>query len=205
MPDPTPNLVALADQVKFLSGDLNRRFELLNSRIDELNDGITQLNSRIDTLSISRKVALPFKPALGGDWLEGATSPQIISSGPSGPVRRGGSMSVVLPNLCRIGVFRASVRISGTLLSGEGTLIISLIRQDINGNNDEIVVGLSSPLVPGIADPHGDPIPGTEFVDNDRFKYLISAVLVISGLGPPLDLQPGMAVLESFEIECIVA
>jgi len=95
MPDQTPDLVALADQVKFLSGDLNRRFELLNSRIDELGSGITQLNSRIDALSTSRKVPLPFKPALGGDWLDGTTSPRIISDGPPGNVRVGGSMTVV--------------------------------------------------------------------------------------------------------------
>lgn len=55
MPDPTPDLVALADQVKFLSGDLNRRFELLSNSLN-------QLSTRMDTLSTSRKVAFPFKP-----------------------------------------------------------------------------------------------------------------------------------------------
>jgi hypothetical protein len=117
-------------------------------------------------------------------------------------------MSVVPQNLSRIGAFRASARIAGAVPSGEGTLNIGLRRQDINGNNDEMVVRLSRPLAPGIANPQGDPIPGTEFVDNDRFKYFIEAVILLSGFffvigGPPV-LQPGEVVFESFEVECIV-
>jgi len=213
MPDPTPDLVALADQVKFLSGDLNRRFEILSGDVsscrEDLSSSVNQLNSRMDTLSTSRKIVFPFKPALGGDWLEGTTSPRIISDGPPGNVRVGGSMTVVPQNLSRIGVFRASARISGAVPSGGGTLNIRLMRQDINGNNAEVILNLSCPLVPGIADLQGDPTPGKEFVDNDRFKYSIGALILMSGfffvIGPPPVLEQGEVVFESFEIECIVA
>jgi hypothetical protein len=68
---------------------------------------------------------------------------------------------------------------------------------------------LSCPLVPGIADLQGDPTPGKEFVDNDRFEYSIGALILMSGfffvIGPPPVLEQGEVVFESFEIECIVA
>jgi hypothetical protein len=206
MPDPTPDLVALADQVKFLSGDLNRRFELLSNSIN-------QLSTRMDTLSTSRKVAFPFKPALGGDWVDGTTSPLVTLEN---NVEVAGFMdvSIVLPALSRIGVFRASVRTSDAVLSAEVTLNITLNREDIGGKPGDTVVALSFPLVPGIADQQGDPMAGTEFVNNDRFKYSVEAVLLITrpnGPGPPgvpppdITLQPGMVVLESFQFDCVVA
>jgi hypothetical protein len=210
MPDPTPDLVALADQVKFLSGDLSRRFEILSG---ELSKSVNQLNTRMDTLSTSRKVEFPFKPALGGDWLDGTTSPLLTLET---NVEAVGLMdvSVVLPNLSRIGVFRASVRTSDAVLSAEATLNITLNREDIGGKQGDTVVALSFPLVPGIADQQGDPIAGMEFVDNDRFKYSVEAVLLITrpnvpeppGVPPPdITLQPGMVVLESFQVDCVVA
>jgi hypothetical protein len=89
------------------------------------------------------------------------------------------------------------------------TLDISLQRTITDRDNTEMVVPLSCPLVPGIADPQGDPIHGKEFVDNDRFEYFISAVFSISGfffaIGPPAALPPGKVVFETFEIDCIVA
>ena len=200
MPDPTPDLVALAAQVKVLSGDLNRRFEILSG---DLSSSVNQLNSRMDALSTSRKVALPFKPALTGDWLEGTTSPLLHAGSVSGQVEAGGFMSFALPNLSRIGLFRASVRISDVALSCKGTLIISFGRALTTGDGGNIVQ-LSCPLVPGIADLQGDPNPGTEFVDNDRFKYSLEALILITG-PPDVQLQPGMVVLESLEVDCIVA
>jgi hypothetical protein len=114
MPDPTPDLVALADQIKFLSGDLNRRFELLSNSVNQLNSRMDAFSTRMDALSISRKVTLPFKPALGGGWVDGTTSP-LVTLGIN--VEVAGTMDVVLPNLSRIGVFRASVRISDPVLA----------------------------------------------------------------------------------------
>jgi hypothetical protein len=71
---------------------------------------------------------------------------------------------------------------------------------------------LSFPLATGIADPQGHPIAGTEFVDNDRFKYSVEAVFLITrppSIPGPLQLafkvHPGIVVIESFEVDCIVA
>jgi len=199
MTDQTPDLVALADQVKFLSGDLNRRFELLSNSVN-------QLNIRMDTLSTSRKVAFPpFKPALNGDWVDGTTSP-LTALLPNVEVAGFMDVPIVLPNLSRIGVFQASVRISDAVLSVEVTMLITLSR----GAGGDNVVALSFPLVPGVANPQGDPIGGKEFVDNDRFKYSVEAVLLITqppstpGTLGPDTLQPGMVVIDSFQIDCIV-
>ena len=219
MSDSTPDLVALAAQVKVLSGDLNRRFEILSG---DLSSSVNQLNSRMDALSTSRKVALPFKSALAGDWLEGTTSPRLISHGhipdSNGAVPvvtvAAGRMFVLLPNLSRIGAFRASARVSDALQAlaagVAAALDISLQRTVIDRDIPELVVPLICPFVPGIADLQGDPIPGKEFVDNDRFKYFVSAAFSMSGVkfsglgAPPMVVQQGKVVFESFEVDCIV-
>ena len=257
MPDPTPDLVALADQVKFLSGDLNRRFEILSSSVN-------QLNSRMDALSTTRKVVVPFKPALGGvppispnvqllegDWLGGTTSGFIQDDFKAQAVFLvRGKMFVGIPNLSRIAAFRASVRISDAQLRGFTILRIGLQRVDINGNDaepvaglawaaqmpdpetlnktpvtpvvfgseggtfEEVIVGLltlppdtpSLPFVPGVADLQAGPVLGKEFVDNDRFRYFVLAEFATSDQTTPPKLVPqGIVVLESFEVDCIVA
>lgn len=208
MPDPTPDVVALADQVKVLSGDLNRRFELLNSRIDKLSGGIEQLNSRIE-LNTTHKVVLPFAAALDGFWLEGTTNPEFNTALMKNFQFSGiGNMFVVLPNLSRIGVFRASVRISDAVITSVFTkLNISLQRTGIDGNNSEPIVPLSCPVVPGAKEPQGDPVLGKEWVDIDRFKYFVSAELVytVDISQSPSIIPLGKVVLESFKVECIVA
>jgi hypothetical protein len=177
MPDPTPDLVSLADQVKFLSEDLNRRFELLNSRID--------------ALSLTHKVTFTFAAALDGEWVGGTTTPQVAlpaeaNEGAEEFLVARGQMSLNFPNLSRIAVVRGSVLLTdvrthggasvAAFVSEETRLLVSLQRTVVNANISEPVVQLFDPpdlshFRPFDSESQGFPIAGKEFVDNDSFKY----------------------------------
>src|SRR4029450_3299481 len=120
MPDSANDLIALTAQMNALRGDLNRRFEQSSGRFEQLGGSVKQLdahfeelNRRMNALTVTRKVSLPFSATLDGTWVGGTTSPQATLPGAGAfPVARG-KMLVDLPNLSRIAVFRASVSFLG--------------------------------------------------------------------------------------------
>jgi hypothetical protein len=87
-----------------------------------------------------------------------------------------GNMPVLLPNLSRIKVFRASLDFKSPPAPSQGGILsIVLQRRGLNNAKEETVVELGAG--PGTTDSQNGPIPGKELVDNDLFKYSISSVL----------------------------
>jgi hypothetical protein len=216
MPDTASDLATLTKQVKALGGDVNRRFEQSSERFDQLTGNLEdltgrfaqltgrleQLTGRLDTITVSHKVSRSFNAAMGGDWLGGATSPQVTLPFPGSNVLiAAGSMSVVLPDLSRIAAFRTSV-IKSNLSSFPA---ISLVRVRASDGGFELVCKL--PILQSTVDrSEGSPIGGMEFVDNDSFTYAIFATA--SATNPsraPFVLPQGSVVLQTFEIDCVVA
>jgi hypothetical protein len=227
MPDPIPvadQIQALTDQLailqgaqKRIDGDLNRRFEQLKGSIDQQGTNLQQSSASLKQAlidlagkSVSHKVSLPFTPALDRDWLEGTSSPpvSVFPFGQNLFIARG-NLAVDLPNLSRIEAFRATVNITNVLpasfnlISG---LQISLQRTSLTANNSEPIVelGLGFLFTQTGIPLQNAPIPGRELVDNDLFKYFISAVFTMMNPGPfQVVAQKGMVVLNSFQVDCI--
>jgi hypothetical protein len=223
MPDPTPDPISLEDQVKAitaqlkqLAGDLNRRFEQLNDRIDQQKTSFDALNQALSDLakqSVAHRVSLPLTPALDGSWLGGTTSGNTpLIPMPAGGLIQfeliiSGSMPVALPNLSRIEVFRASFDFKAPPSPLEGAVLSSsLLRRGLNAKDSEAVVG-ELRAGPGSTNSQGSPIPGRELVDNELFNYSIISTLFLATpplpVGFPISVPQGLVVLKSFQVDCI--
>jgi hypothetical protein len=224
----------LTAQVKALRGDLDRRVEQFSGRFTELGGQFTQLSGRftqlsertdriegrLDALSVKEKFSLPFSAELDRDWVGGTTNPAVSvpfggDFGPTVFIARG-KMPVALPDLSRIQVFSASVRVADVELHPPGLqiipndvlcrLTINLERIALDTNNSEPVVQLLRLFVAASPDPQAVPNPGREFVDNDRFTYVVSAEFtVVNPIDPTIFVPAEMVVLNSFQVDCVGA
>jgi hypothetical protein len=152
----------------------NGRFHGLEAEFKRLSDVVKQVSDALDALAqvpVAAPVKLTLTPALvatADPWAHvfgGATKAP-------GATAAGGMMAVALP----AGVTIQSLRATGQ--KGSGSLSINLRRQSLApGANPELIVGLNPGAGPFDQTAATSPGSAAADVDNDQFRYYITAEL----------------------------
>jgi hypothetical protein len=156
----------------------NLRFHGLEFEFKQLSDVIKQLNDAIDALSQKpppKPVSLSLVPILAGTGDVAWKQEEDSVLKPGGATAASGVMNVTLPSDTRI----QSLRVVG--IKQSGTLGINLRRQSISGATDpQRIMGVDAPTG-GFDQTAAAPNTDVAKIDNDNFRYYLTADL--SGAG----------------------
>lgn len=146
-----------------------------------------------------------FDPTLDRDWIGAKSSPEL-GLGPGGPpifIARG-NMKLDLPHLFRIHKFSATVQINSIIAGGFPDLFVNLQRSAPDGSNPQSLTGdIRIPLALGLAEGSAFPSLDLQLVDNQLFRYFVSATFIVRNASPTdgLLVQGQAVVWQSFGIE----